>query len=377
MASFMKVEFNKNYITKVIYERAIKKVFDFEGTVFGGAVRDKIIANHYSEVYNSQCDIYNYKKFWNKQVHPETEHRTLVPKDIDICVYTEEIAKTLAHEIKNLITSDFGASNVSSTYDYSKTSNKYFNFPISSLTKLSFNVVVGAVPYISSGMIINLKFDIIVPKNRNVQPPFRKLDMLCNAFIMTKNGGITLSRHTGTDMDFMSLIERKKIEVKILSDIIEFKTDFCLDYSKYTKERVNYFRVIKYNTDVFSRVENMALKELPWIIRNLPFDMEIEADGCKDACCICMSGFKKKVGKVSVSIQASDKKAKIKGGYIHSACLFKYMRNQLEEEKTEVSTLLYMNTPLEEFTKRDFCFKCPMRNRIDFVESVAPVTDFV
>jgi hypothetical protein len=86
-----------------------------------------------------------------------------------------------------------------------------------------------------------------------------------------------------------------------------------------------------------------------------------------------MSGFKKMSGKVSVSIQGSDKKAKIKGGYIHNACLFKYMRNQLEEEKTEVSALLYINTSLDYFREREFCFKCPMRNRIDFVEGISSI----
>jgi hypothetical protein len=192
---------------------------------------------------------------------------------------------------------------------------------------------------------------------------------------MSKHGGITLSRHTGTAMDKMSLIERKKIEVKILSDIIEFKTDFCLDYGKYTRERVNYFRVIKYNTDVFARVENMALKEKPWVIRNLPFDMEIESTGCSDTCCVCLASFKKMSGKSAVFIKGSDNKSKVRGGYMHNACLFKYMRNQLDEEKSEVTNLLYINTPLEEFRNRSFCFKCPMRNEIDFVEGIVAVKE--
>jgi hypothetical protein len=376
MASFTKVEFSKNYLTKVIYDRAIHKVYDCNGVIFGGAVRDRVISNHYTEVYNAQCkDVYDYRKFWNKQIHPETVHRTMIPKDLDICVESEATAKKLAHEIKTLVTNDFGVSNVKAVYKYSQTPEKYFNFPIASLTKLTFEVTVGAIPYISSGVVIDLSFDIVVPHNRNIQPPFRKLDMLCNAFVMSKHGGITLSRHTGTAMDKMSLIERKKIEVKILSDIIEFKTDFCLDYGKYTRERVNYFRVIKYNTDVFARVENMALKEKPWVIRNLPFDMEVESTGCSDTCCVCLASFKKMSGKSAVFIKGSDNKSKVRGGYMHNACLFKYMRNQLDEEKSEVTNLLYINTPLEEFRNRSFCFKCPMRNEIDFVEGIVAVKE--
>jgi hypothetical protein len=377
MASFTKVEFSKNYVTKVIYDRAIRKAYDCDGIIFGGAVRDKVIANHYTDVYNSQCkDIYDYKKFWNKQVHPESVHRVIVPKDLDICVETEGAAKTLAYEIKNLITSDFGVSNVKSTFNYSMTPEKYFNFPIASLTKLTFEVTVGAIPYISKGVVLNLNFDIVVPHNRNIQPPFKKLDMLCNAFVMSKTGGITLSRHTGTVMDKMSLIKRKKIEVKILTDIIAFKTDFCLDYSKYTRERVNYFRVMKYNTDVFARLENMTLKEQPWIIRNLPFEMEVESAGCKETCCVCLAGFKKMSVKVSVYITGSDKNSKVSGGNMHSECLFRYMKNQIDEEKSEVANLMYINTPLEEFKNREFCFKCPVRNRIDFVEGITPTTAF-
>jgi hypothetical protein len=378
MASFTKVEFSKNYVTKVIYDRAIGKAYDCNGVIFGGAVRDKVIANHYTEVYNNQCnDIYDTKKFWNKQVHPESAHRTMVPHDLDICVETESAAKTLAHEIKNLITSDFGVSNVKAVYKYSKTPEKYFNFPIASLTKLSFEVRVGAIPYITNGILLNLNFDIVVPRNRNIQPPFKKLDMLCNAFVMSRHGGITLSRHTGTEIDRMGMIAKKKIEVKILSDIIEFKTDFCLDYRNYTKENVNYFKVIQYNTDVFERVRNMALKEQPWIIRNLPFDMEIESVGCKDACCICMSGFKKMSGKVAVSIKSSDEKTKIRGGYMHNACIFKYMKNQLEEEKNMANALMSINQSLDEFTNREFSLMCPMRNRIDFINGISPSGDVI
>lgn len=378
MASFTKVEFNKNYITKSIYDRAIGKVYDCNGIIFGGAVRDKVIANHYAEVYNKQySDIYDKKKFWNKQVHPESAYRTIVPKDLDICVETDAVSKTLAYEIKNLITNDFGASNVKAVFSYSKTPEKYFNFPIASLTKLSFEVTVGAIPYISYGAVINLNFDIVVPHNRNIQPPFKKLDMFCNAFVMSRHGGITLSRHTGTEMDRMGTIERKQMEVKILSDIIAFKTDFCLDYGKYTRGCVNYFKVMQFNSDVLSRVENMTLKEQPWIIRNLPFDMEIESKGCKESCCICMSGFKKMTGKVSISIKSSDEKTKIRGGYIHNACLFKYMKNQLDNEKNLSNALMAINQSLDEFTNREFSFLCPMRNRIDFVDGISPSRDVI
>jgi hypothetical protein len=189
---------------------------------------------------------------------------------------------------------------------------------------------------------------------------------------MSKNGGITLSRHTGTEIDRMGLIDKKKIEIKILTDIIEFKTDFCLDFGKYTRDNNNYFKIIQYNTEVFERVKNMSLKEQPWIVRNLPFDLEIETIGCTDTCCICMSGFKKMTGKVSVSIKSSDNKTKIKGGYMHNACLFKYMGNQLEEEKNMASALMSFNPSLDEIVNRGFCFTCPMRNRVDFVEGVSP-----
>jgi hypothetical protein len=82
-------------------------------------------------------------------------------------------------------------------------------------------------------------------------------------------------------------------------------------------------------------------------------------------------------GKVAVSIKSSDEKTKIRGGYMHNACIFKYMKNQLEEEKNMANALMSINQSLDEFTNREFSLMCPMRNRIDFINGISPSGDVI
>jgi hypothetical protein len=368
MSSFVKAEFSPDHIKNVLYTRVVNKVFDYEGVIFGGYVRDKIISNHYNHEYNNaHSNIWENKKFWNKQYHPETVGRLLTPNDLDICVSDNLSAKGLIEDIKNMIYEDFDRGNVIISSHYTTDSgNKYFKLAVSSVTKLEFAITVGKIPYMCPGHTINVSFDIVVRHNYLIQPPFGNLDFLCNMFIMSKSG-ISISGNTGTKIDNMSIIDKKKVELKVMTDMIEFKTEFCLNVKKFDTD-------FNYNISVCDRLEKMAMKVPSWTIGNLPINIEgsfaISCEKNKDMCCICMSGFKKSNGNISIPIPCSAKTGSVNGSKMHSACLFKYLKNQLLEE-----TIANRYTPDSNIEK--FLFKCPMRNLFCFDEYGDKINEIV
>jgi len=369
MSSFVKVDFNPDNIKSILYSRVVNKVFDYDGIVFGGYVRDKIISNHYTHEYNkAHSNVWENKKFWNKQYHQETIGRMLNPSDLDICVSDNLSAKSLIDDIKKMIYDDFDRGNVELSSEYTTQSdNKYFRLAVANITKVSFDITVGKIPYISSGHIIKINFDIVVRHNYRIQPPFGNLDMLCNMFILTRNG-ISVSGNTGTKIDNMSIIDKKKVELRVMKDMIEYKTEFCLNIKKFDN-------IGNYNNAVCDRLDKMSAKVPSWTIGNLPINIEgTVAKSCeknKDAvCCICMSGFKKSNGNISVPISCSEKKSIINGAKMHNECFFKYLKNQLVEE-------IINNRYNLDNSGADFSFKCPMRNQFSFVEYGDKITEII
>jgi hypothetical protein len=55
---------------------------------------------------------YTKTNFWNEQFDPETVARTLIPNDIDVCLYNEENVNGMIGEITALFNREFGSTNV-------------------------------------------------------------------------------------------------------------------------------------------------------------------------------------------------------------------------------------------------------------------------
>ena len=110
-----------------------------------------------------------------------------------------------------------------------------------------------------------LAFDISYPyKNtedecKELEPPFNNLDMLCNGFIMDKNG-IHYSTTTGTYMDDLDIKDRKKEIARITLDIYECKTELTTYGGLKIEEPYIVGRVIK-----------MMNRKFGWTIINAPF----------------------------------------------------------------------------------------------------------
>jgi len=301
---FVKINFTPDRIKYILFENIKKSVFENNGIIFGGFVRDMIISDHYKNIYNSRNQ-YDIHKFWNKYYQPETAARAIVAQDMDICMYTEEDVSNFLIALQNEFNNEVGYANVSSSDLTVTDENCYFNLPIKMHKKINYKIIIGKIPYVYSGIELSFDFDIIIPINSKILPPFKKLDFLSNVFIMNKQG-VTMSNNTGTIIDTMSILQKQKISSIIMNDIVEFKTQFCM------KNYRNNFTCGDYNFNrkVFQRINKMIFRNFKWNITNLPFlicEHKKTYNNCNNNCCICLSNFKNNDRLVKIFIDNSTK----------------------------------------------------------------------
>ena len=77
----------------VLYTDIESVVYDFNGVIYGGYVRDKMIKNYYTELYYT----YGYleKDINNIKIAKSLIKRTIIPNDMDIYFKSKEIADNL------------------------------------------------------------------------------------------------------------------------------------------------------------------------------------------------------------------------------------------------------------------------------------------
>jgi hypothetical protein len=159
------------------------------------------------------------------------------PSDIDVCLkLTKQVDETKKYqEMENLIKvisniKEFN--NVNTKFE----NGKYHLFPnICNIITLTITIVVGHIPFIHEGIKLNINVDIVVIKHDvDIEPPFRHLDMSCNAIIKTREG-IRLSRHTGVQiLDELSDENRIIITAEIIKLIKKSKGYLIFNYDPST-----------------------------------------------------------------------------------------------------------------------------------------------
>ena len=176
--------------------------------------------------------------------------------------------------------------------------------------RINYKITIGKIPFVHSGIELSFDFDIIVPINTKITPPFNKLDFISNVFILTKHG-VIISNNTGTIIDTMSILQKQKITNIIMNDIVEFKTQFCLA----TRHNNDYTcGDFYYNSKVFKRINKMLFRTFRWNITNIPIlicDYKRNHTNCDNICCICLSKFKNNDRLVKVYIDNSIKTEKV------------------------------------------------------------------
>jgi hypothetical protein len=357
-----------------MFEEVKKTVFKHNGIIFGGFVRDMIIGDHYKEKYNG-VNKYNIHKFWNRMYQPETAARTIVAKDMDICMNKEEDVDEFIVALRDIFNDRVGYANITSSMISVSSENSYFRIPINLHKKINYTITVGKIPFVHSGVEISFDFDIIVPRNPKLMPPFNRVDMLCNVFVLNKQG-VVMSSNTGTIIDQMTILNKQKMSLRIMEDIVEFKTQFCM--GNYTD---NYTcGSFSYNSKVFERLNKMLFRTFKWNIENMPFilgehkcvaNAANAAAPCdnSDKCCVCLSNYKNKEKVFKVFLDKSTGQASTEQvccSIAHDKCIFKYFETQLENSKLDMIT-----------GGDDFNFRCPMRNVMNFKKCAENIDDII
>lgn len=297
-------EFIIEKVIKCAYNEIELETIRNSGYIFGGFVRDEI--------------------------------RGVLPNDIDISF------KTLANT-NNFIKA------IRSKKEFNKIIMKTFNSSekysinknIHSIKTLIITIVIGAIPFIYTGLDVNISIDIVIIKpNINIEPPFNNLDMLCNSFIKTKEG-IRLSRHTGKKiLDNLSDSEQIIIAAEIINLIRKSETYLC--FGHITDQNI---------------VLEIALKRLlklkdRFTFLNLPFGIELYN---KEGCCIeyCDTKYTKETHIAYTLFPFNKNNNTSKKAFYCLNCLINHLNSKIKlQEGTEF--------------KDNLIFKCPLNNNIDF-----------
>jgi len=362
MSNNIKVSYNLNYIKNNIFWDIKNVIFKCKGIIYGGFVRDYIISQHYKNLFWNKYDTNQYsgKDFWNEKIDNDTLLRTLNPNDIDACVYSESDLDNMITEITSIINCRFGITNVKVDNSFiPKTANDYIDRPCGSFYSYDFKILFGVIPYISDGVEFNIKIDVVVSNSKYLMPPFKKLDFICNGFVMTSHEIVNLSSCTGTGIDNLSFVEKKEIEFKIIRDIINLRTDYCMKFPNTTEP----YMIVKYNEQACKRIEKMANKKIMWNIRNMPVIIEKHKESYKkkeefkELCCICCDTINNNEKKITIPVFDSNNKVMC-GSYFHMDCFFKYLSSQIQNKISEIAS--------EESNIDNTFLRCPLRNNIDF-----------
>lgn len=337
----------KEKVKNAAYNTIKKLIFEYGGIIYGGMVRDEYISEYYKNKFNENK--FDKKMFWNTTFHPETAYRTLLAEDIDVSFTNLEKADAF---INNLIIKDeFKKSKI----------NTYLPPPymphIKLMKRLKIAIIIGYIPFICKGETMYINIDIVIPVKEGLTPPFKNIDLLCNAFIMTKEGK-KLSNNTGTIIDKYSEYDRTVISAKIIKDMLGFKTCICVNPVFYN--RIYY---IDFNNNCMKLIQKMHSKKFPWTITNMPFENYIAYDINDSTCCICCDDITKgeRICNTSYSSHKSPPS--------HYECMIKYLFSQINNEHKLYN--LYQRSDVERFliaNKNSFIFKCPYRNIINFAK---------
>lgn len=313
---------------------------DTSGIIFGGLVRDEIIATHYrDEFINKKLD---FSLYWDKDYSPETNGRLIIPNDIDIYFKDTSKIDEFIEKINHFISKFNGKVIINQIHSSGLRSFSY-NLNLSLNHKKVYIEIKLGRTISFAGIRMSLEIDIISNVNQTtslLEPPFYNIDLLSNVFIMEKNNGITnirLSNCTGTKLDTMNFVKKSANSSKILNDIINYRTQFVRNFTQnLDSEFINCFRIIK-----------MIDREYPWNITNVPFSpIAIDEEENDERCCICLEKINDKQQLISINTNPKYK------NIIHRCCFITYLKAEQQKRYRNERGLIEI--------------RCPFRNCFNF-----------
>lgn len=295
------------------------------GIIFGGMVRDEILAKHYKSVFDDHILSLpdsmrntNTNKFWDIEYHKESIKRTIIPNDMDIYFHNRNLAEAFLDDINDYV-NDYDGTFYIENIDLYELGINFIH------KKITVSFLIGKT-IIKKGIIINIKIDIILNRNIDyyIEPPFNLCDFTCNLFVMSKNYekkekyDIRLSINTGTKLDKMTTDNKIIYEKKIIQDLIEGKTEFIRNSMNLLTEYINGCRILKM-LDNNIKITNLLFRE-------------IERTDIEDICDICQMS----VNNEEPIIEILTNKYAI--NMMHKTCFIKYLRNEIHKKNRNDET---------------------------------------
>lgn len=353
---------------KAIYSCVKKQAFKYDGIIFGGMVRDEIISEHHKKKFDAYIKSNESSlvssgdfsmDFWNKDIHPESSARTIVPNDMDVYFNNEKKTDLFISGLEK----DFNIDVIIEDDVPIK-----YSGPLSHLfsKKVIIKYVLGKT-FTFKGYVLIIKLDIIYPiAEITMEPPFCNLDLLCNAFIQKKDGIKRVSSDTGTELDTMSYAEKMCATAKIIKNMFEFKTEICQIVRR---------KDIRYSVERYLKML-VRSNGFSWDITNLPYDLvEPTNERCCDEeiCCICQGDLNDPENYDRIAIVTNNKYitvndgqnvTKVKtneildGSKTHHKCLLSYIKEQLKKDQySEEHQQLSIICPYKKIINYSYCFR--------------------
>lgn len=335
----MRQMINLNKEKRVLFNIIKMMVINCDGIVYGGLVRDEIIATHYKSLFDELDEDDKYSKFWDNSYHPELKFRMLIPNDIDIYFKNNETVQTFITRVSSFSEQNKGTLFMRNGFLYSM-DQRYIHKKMSLIFRLG-------KTFCNSGFKMEINMDVVVNNTATItiEPPFNNADFTCNIFVMSKTENnryeIRLSKNTGTKIDEMSFVKKTQLQAKILNDLIDGKSEFIRSIDTPDTEYVNGVRIIKLLNHSYN-----------FKITNLLF-REIENEKSENVCDICQTSFDDSEKQEPLIEILTNKYATYS---MHKTCFMQYLTNEISKK--------YVNTS----TNKIEC-KCSRRNVFNFKNS--------
>lgn len=281
-------------------DRLVNLITHNDGIIFGGYVRDKLIAEyHASEFKRKQCDS---KRFNDLEYDTDTKLRLLVPNDLDVFI-TRNKFKKLMEAINDggfycTIDSVWGDDKYAERITHEKYSVSLVHPDILDVCPVTFGM------------------DVLYT-SKNIEPPFGKLDLECNGFILDKNG----IRYSNCCSDQqLTPFEAKLRESQILNTMLQLRTKQVALSIDHSMENLNK----KMRTKYFTRLFSMQLRG--WKIQDFDcYTIKTNSHYTENQCLVCLEEFT--LNEPYVHLNCC-------GAQIHTECFRTYIENQYNERLT-------------------------------------------
>lgn len=302
------------------------------GIIYGGLVRDEIIATYNKELYDEYIKALKianpYNKYWDENFHIQSKNRVLIPNDIDIYFHTNQMSNIFLNNLNNYINIYNGKIRINNE---NRTSALFYTLGHDFQHKKVKIIFYIGRTFIFSGYKIEINIDIIINNSSTIiEPPFNTADFTCNLFIMIKTEHndkyeIRLSRNTGTPLDIMTYIQKRKTELTIIDNMVNGNIEFIRNVPANNCEYINGMRILKMLKNKLSfKITNLLFEEIT------DNDPEFKLQDCD--ICIHSVGIAEK--KEYIKIKTNKHGINI----MHKDCFIKYLETEVFRKYVNIET---------------------------------------